>query len=245
MVSSQQVNNELISIFKTFNKQEESNYLDNYRLKIETPNSYIKQLGKELIADYNYKYFPSLRNKSEKIILTTNNDNYVNDYSIYFDTLKMSLIRLEQLFILNDLPPFYIYEFLKPTKNKFGQNISSWIKNITVIDVKKIKQLKIYLDEYFQFIFDRPKNIYKINKLAVPIDFSDQIKLDEFAEYLSRNSIVVLDFFDENLRLVSSEEANNKAKIAKLALKLIPDYCDNNVNTENKQCLIDLEQLII
>jgi hypothetical protein len=298
MIPNLKVNRVLISRFKSFNKfDEESQLLDYYRSKIENPNSYIKQLGRELIEDYNYEYV-TFRRGCEKKMLKINNDDYINDYSIYFNTPKMCLIRLEQLFILNDLPTWYIFEFIKPNKNNFGKHIFGWIKTITKFDINKIKRLRVYLDEYLQYLFDRPQNIYKINKLALPIDFPKEIKLDEFAGYLTRTSIVVLEFIDNNLRLVTSDEANNsfmswfraiygensnetkiiteyrsnieklmkkinnyklnneklsskKIKIgtegiiAKLGMELIPDYCDNNVHSEHKQCLIDLEQLII
>src|SRR6266498_3715450 len=150
MISNQKVNNILISRFKSFNKfDEESQLLDYYRLKIENPNSYIKQLGKELIEDYNYEYF-TFRRGCEKKMLKMNNDDYINSYSIYFNTPKMSLIRLEQFFILNDLPTCYIFEFVKPTKNDYLRHyIFDWIKTITKLDINKIKRLRVYLDSIY------------------------------------------------------------------------------------------------
>lgn len=76
-------------------------FIDNYNLYSDMiPNNYIKQLGRELITITNILHF--IEDKRKKM-LKMNNDDYINDYSIYFNTPKMCLIRLEQLFILNDL----------------------------------------------------------------------------------------------------------------------------------------------
>jgi len=245
----------------------ESTLLDNYRKKIEEPINHIKQIGKELIEDYNYKYFPFRR---ESIIIENTNINY----DFYFNTPKMSLIRLEQLFILNDLPTWYIFEFIKPYfKTNLNLNcdinILNMIKSITKLDVIKIRKLKEYLDEYFQYLFDRPKNIYKINKLILPIDCINKIKIEQFAGYLVRSSNVIIEYIDNNnVVSMNNKEANEsfmswvKATFGNdsLATKKISDYrikIENpndsisqfekklKLNFEQRQCLIDLEQIVI
>lgn len=231
VISNKDVNNIVISSFNSFLKNDDKlRVLEYYRSKIENPSNFIKQLGRELIEDYNFEY--AFRKPCGKKQLQSNyeNDDYINCNSNYFNTPKLCLIRLKQLFIQEDLPTWYIFEFIKPNSaNINDKNVFNWIKIITNdFEFNKIRRLKGYLDEYFQYLFDRPKLIYKINKLALPLNRINEIKIEEFAAYLNRKSIVVLEFIDNNnISLVKNEEANDsfmcwfRAIYGKIAMKQI------------------------
>jgi hypothetical protein len=245
-MTNKYVNQILLSYF-------DSDLLENNRKKIEEPIDYIKNIGKELIKDYNYQYY-----------------NYtLYPIDLYFNTPKMCLIRLEQLFILNDWPTWYIFEFVKPNLRKNCENIFNMIKLITDLEISKIRKLKEYLDEYFQYVFDRPKNIYKINKLLLPIDCINEIKIEQFAAYLVRSSTVTLEYIDNyNIVSMNSIEANDSfmtwvkaifgsdsietQRISEFRHK-IENPIESITQLENKlslnpelrQCLIDMEQLFI
>ena len=290
VISNKEVNNIVISYFNSFyinNDNEELRVLEDYRTKIENPSNYVKQLGKELIDDYNFDHEFLKPFEKKKLQLNGENNDYINCNYNYFNTPKLCLIRLEQLFIQKDLPTWYIFEFLKPNSiNNIDKNVYEWIKIITKdFKVNKIRRLKVYLDEYFQYLIGRPKLIYKINKLPLPLNRTNEIKIEEFAGYINRKSIVVLEFIDNNnISLVKSEEANDsfmcwfkaiygeysketvilneyrtnieklnnfqnktakEKKIEELGMKLVNDYNNNYTHSENKQCLIDLEQLLV
>ena len=230
--------------------------LENYKKRIEEPIDYIKKIGKELIEDYNWKYI-----------------TYCHSYSTYsyFNTPKMCLIRLEQIFILNDWPTWYIFELIKPNlrHNDDNKNIFNMINIITDLDINKIRKLKEYLDEYFYYVFDRTKNIYRINKLILPIDWINKIEIEQFAAYLVRSSNVILEYIDNfNIVSINNIEANESfmswvkaifgndsietKKISEYRLKIEnPTESITNLenqlslNLEQKQYLIYLEQSII
>jgi len=242
--------NELLSNYMN------SDLLKSIRKKIEKLDDYIIQIGRNLIDDYNHQY-----------------SYLTHDPNVYLETSKMSLIRLEQLFILNDWPTIYIYDFFKPRLNcKFHELISRMLKSITKLRVDKIKQLKAYLDEYFQFVFDRPKNIYRINELMLPIaiDCIQTISAEQLAAYLVRssdnvrlecidncdvdivNNIVANASFISWIKAIFGSDSDELKKIYEYQRKIEnPSESIKNLemklslNPEQTQDLIKMEQLII
>ena len=167
--------------------------LEMYRNKIEEPSFQIKKLGENLIEDYNYDYFYTI----------------INPF-IYNIKQQFCLLKLEQLFILNKLPTCYLEELTKPNAPLISdRNVFNWIDRITNLNIDKLNRLKEYLDEYFQYLFDRPKSIWKINYLDIPSPFEMRhIEFNsQFVGYLSRKSIAIVTFYNKP-RLITNVEAN-------------------------------------
>lgn len=233
--------------------------LNLYKLKIESTNfninknMYINDLGNKLLNNYyeNPCYF------DEK--------SYITKPNIY-------LIKLEQFFIQNELPSCYLEELLKQNAN---QNILKCIEKVTEFQSDKLFTLKEYIDELFQFLFDKPKNILKINYLNLPIlneDKKEFYSIDQYACYFTRKSIVVISRLNK-IHLISNEHANNDViswlrsflnkkdvirlenyrhkieylsqTVINLGNELIENYDNLEVYTEKQQSLINLEQYLI
>jgi hypothetical protein len=253
LMSNKFVNSTILRKINMSNNND-SVLLENCKAKIEEPSEYIKDIGKNLIEDYNWKY------------LTIQSTNI----EMYMDTPKMCLIRLEQFFILNGLPACYIFEFVKPDKNsKDNLDLFKMIKGITKFDVMKIRKLKEYLDEYLQYVFDLPKNMYKINKLVLPLDCIHEVTVEQLAAYFTRTSNVLLELIDSSVPILTNNKEANKSFMLwinaifgsdSFESKKLSEYRSKienpteeieslnkklSLNQKQSQCLIDIEQLII
>jgi hypothetical protein len=68
------------------------------------------------------------------------------------------------------------------------------------------------LDDYFQYLFDKPKSIWSINNLSLPISKFDRSQINyisQYAGYLNRKSIVIISSYINKSRLITSVEAND------------------------------------
>jgi hypothetical protein len=166
--------------------------LRTYKLKIEKPSDYILQEGEKLIKNYNI-------------------DEYCLNPSNYNNKKQFCLIKLEQLFIQNKLPTCYLEELSKPIAPLISdRNPFNWIENITALNLENIILLKQYLEAYFQYLFDTPLSIWRINNLDLPISKFDRSQIDytsQYAGYLNRKSIVIITSITKH-RLITSIEAN-------------------------------------
>src|SRR6202012_1366296 len=233
--------------------------LNLYKLKIESTNF---NINKNMYI--NYLENKLLKNYSENI--------YYFDEKTYITKPNLYLIKLEQFFIQNELPSCYLEELIKPNAN---QDISKWIGKVTEFEFDKIFMLKEYIDELFQYLFDKPKNILKINYLSLPILNENKTEfhsIDQYACYFTRKSIVVISRLNK-IHLISNEHANNdviiwlksflnkneiiilenyRSKIEYLSQtvinlgnELFENYNSSEIYTEKQQSLINLEQYLI
>ena len=237
--------------------ENEIQQLNNYRSKIEDPSREIRQLGRKLIDDYNYCY--------------------LNIHKVYYINEKqIQLVKLEQLFIQNKISSCCIFEYSKPSAStKRNCDVFSWISKITNLRLEKVQLLKEYIDMYFQYLFDKPKNIWKINNLDLPLSLDERsyVNIKQYASFLNRKSTTVVESIND-IKFVKNLEANDSfmswfrsiphdykdlqklteyrsnienlsENIVKLGEELVDNYHSDEVRSEKQQCLINLEQFLI
>jgi hypothetical protein len=62
-------------------------------------------------------------------------------------------------------------------------------------------------------VLSRPRNIIKINKLFLPFSING-VKIEEFASYLNRNSVINLEFLEnDHAKLLNNKDANINFKL--------------------------------
>lgn len=234
-------NEKFISWFKSNNvNDEEVDKLIIFRERIESLDSKIKKLENDLLSfDY--------RENTED------------------SSTQMRLIRLEQLFIINELQSSSIND---PANSSFFEHDFNWIKQID--EPKKALLIK-YLDEYFQYLIDRPKDIFQINGFKL----SRNLKIKQCVGYLTRTSYAFInndvkpydevndafiswhksvykDSKAEDLRNYRVKVENPSTSVKRLGNELIDDYDKYYIHSgvhqltfTKQECLIRLEQLLI
>jgi hypothetical protein len=254
LINSNDANNEFMSMVSKILTDDEYQVLNLFRSKIEKPNEHSVELAKKVIDDYSFIYI---------------------DKSWYNSTSQFNLIKLEQLFIQYNFESCYIDKYSKPSASTYnGHNVFNILFKITGFKWDKIDYLKMYIDEYFQYLFDMPKNIWTINNLNLPKTKNDRshLEIQQYASYLNRKSLVKVKAINYTLevknivanesfmswfRSISSENEDliklidyrNKLEnlddnVIKLGKELVTNYY-NDENFYNQQCLINLEQFLI
>lgn len=189
LLNYKQANDKFMTTISTILTDDEFQMLNRYRNKIEKPNEFSVTLAKNVIEDYNFDY---------------------NDKSWYNSTPQFNLVKFEQLLIQNSWEANCIDKFTKPIETKInGHDISDIILNITEFKYDRISSLKVYIDEFFQYLFDIPKNIWRINNLDLPVSKNERthLEIQQYASYLNRKSQVNVTMLNYTIK-VKNVDAN-------------------------------------